>query len=294
LRDLAAPVRIVATAAQIGVLVDEPTAWAKGSILNGLVYGSLTGTAPTDGARRIAWLKQQSDKDLGEDESKQGFRPQPWKQLQKVLHEMGHEADARMVGIAFENQLLVADRIGQITDASKAKNIIPFMRRHFLRCIHRLLGALAGYGYRPLRLFMSMVALWLLCAAFYWCLALPPHNAIGPTDPLVFQNPDYCACTDASKGNWFLCNSLPAEYTTFSPLAYSLDILLPLVDLGQEKSWGPLVPTPKKPIYGEFFSFSAAHFVRLLNWIEILFGWIASLLFVAIVSGMSRRSEMEK
>jgi hypothetical protein len=110
----------------------------------------------------------------------------------------------------------------------------------------------------------------------------------------VFQNPDYCACTDASKGNWFLCNSLPAEYTTFSPLAYSLDILLPLVDLGQEKSWGPLVPTPKQPIYGEFFSFSAAHFVRLLNWIEILYGWIASLLFVAIVSGMSRRSEMEK
>ena len=27
---------------------------------------------------------------------------------------------------------------------------------------------------------------------------------------------------------------LPAEYTTFSPLAYSLDILLPLVDLGQK------------------------------------------------------------
>ena len=31
-----------------------------------------------------------------------------------------------------------------------------------------------------------------------------------------------------------LCKSLPAEYTTFSPLAYSLDILLPLVDLGQK------------------------------------------------------------
>ena len=63
---------------------------------------------------------------------------------------------------------------------------------------------------------------------------------------------------------------LPAEYTTFSPLAYSLDILLPLVDLGQKKPW-----------------------VRLLNWFEILYGWIASLLFVAIVSGISRRSETE-
>jgi hypothetical protein len=294
LRDLAAPVRIVATAAQIGVLVDEPTAWAKGSILNGLVYGSLTGTAPTDGARRIAWLKQQSDKDLGEDEPKKGFRPQPWKQLQKVLREMGHEADARKIGVAFEDQLRKADRIGQITDASKAKNIIPVVRRQCLRGLHWLFGALAGYGYRPMRLFVSMVAVWLFCAFVYWWLALPPHSALGPTDPLIFQNEDYAACTASCKGNWFLCGPLPAEYTTFSPLAYSLDILLPLVDLGQEKSWGPLVPTPERHFCVELFSFSPAHWVRLLNWFQILYGWVASLLFVAIVSGMSRRSEMEK
>jgi len=294
LRDLAAPVRIVASAAQIGVLVDEPIAWAKGSILNGLIYRSLTGTAPTDGARRIAWLKQQSDKDLGEDQSKKGFRPQPWKQLQKVLREMGHDADAREVGVAFEDQLRKADRIGQISDASKAKKIIPFVRRNCLRSMHWLFGALAGYGYRPMRLFVSMVAVWLLCAFVYWWLALPPNNAIGPTDPLVFQHADYAACTAASKGNWFLCGPLPAEYTTFSPLAYSIDVLLPLVDLGQEKTWGPLVPTPEQSIFAELFSFSPAHLVRLINWFQILFGWIASLLFVAIVSGMSRRSEMEK
>ena len=91
-----------------------------------------------------------------------------------------------------------------------------------------------------------------------------------------------------------LCKSLPAEYTTFSPLAYSLDILLPLVDLGQEKHWGPLIPTPERHFVVELFSFSPAHGVRLLNWFEILYGWIASLLFVAIVSGISRRSETEK
>jgi hypothetical protein len=250
LRSMAAPVLINASYTQIGVLVDDRTAWAKGSILDGLVYRSIE--ALTEAAHRIVWLKQQSAEDLGEDGPKQGFRPQPWKQLQKVLHEMGHDADAREVGVAFENQLLKADRIGQITDASKAKDIIPIVRRKCLRGLHWLFGALAGYGYRRLRLFMSMVALWLFCAAVYWCLALPQHNAIGPTDPLVFQNPAYAACTAAGKGNWFLCGPLPAEYTTFSPLAYSLDILLPLVDLGQEKSWGPLVPTPEQPIYGEF------------------------------------------
>jgi hypothetical protein len=294
LRALTAPARIDATSAQIGVLVDEPTTWAKGSILNGLVYRTLSGTAPTNAASRIAWLKQQSDKDLGEDDAKQGFRPQPWKQLQKVLREMGHEADAREVGIAFENQLRKADRIGQITNASKAKDIIPVARRQCLRGLHWLFGVLAGYGYRPMRLLMSLVMVWLFCALVYWWLALPPYNALGPTDPLVFQNPDYAACSTECKGNWMLCDKLPAEYTTFSPLAYSLDILLPLVDLGQEKTWGALVPTPKLNLFNELFALSPAHWVRLLNWFEILFGWVASLLFVAIVSGMSRRSEMDK
>ena len=136
--------------------------------------------------------------------------------------------------------------------------------------------------------------MWLFSAFVYWWLALPPNNALGPTDPLVFQNHDYAVCNAANKGNWFLCGLLPAEYTTFSPLAYSLDILLPWVDLGQEKTWGPLVPTPERHFCVELFSFSPAHWVRLLNWFEILYGWVASLLFVAIVSGMSRRSEMEK
>lgn len=294
LRKLMEPVCINATSARVGVLVDEPTTWSKNSNLSGLVYESISGSATTDAARRISWLKQQSDKALGEDKEKQGFRPQPWKQLQKVLRNMGHDADAREVGVAFEDQLRKADRIGQISDASKAKEIIPFMRRNCLRSMHWLFGALAGYGYRPMRLFISMVTVWLLCAFVYWWLTLPPNNALGPTDPLVFQHSGYAACTAASKGNWFLCGPLPAEYTTFSPLAYSLDILLPLVDLGQEKTWGPLVPTPEQSIFVELFSFSPAHRVRLLNWFQILFGWIASLLFVAIISGMSRRSEMEK
>jgi hypothetical protein len=116
LHDFVGPTRIYASAAQIGVLSDDRSAWAKGSTLNGLVYTSLGGNAPTDVASRIAWLKMQSDEHLGEDTLKRDFGPQPWKQLQKVLREMGHDADAREVGVAYENQLRRADRIGQITD----------------------------------------------------------------------------------------------------------------------------------------------------------------------------------
>lgn len=294
LRDQVVAARINTHFAQIGTLEDEPNSWGKGSILVGLVYKSLGGAAPTDAATRIDWLKKQIANHLGEDTLKSDFRPQPWKQLQKVLREMGHDAVAREVGVAYEDQLRKADRIGQIADAGKAKNILPVMRRRFLRALHWLFGFLAGYGYHPLRLFMSLVWVWLSCGFIYWWVAYAPHSAIGPTDPLVFQNSAYQACTTENNGNWMLCKQLPAEYTTFSPLAYSLDVLLPLVDLGQEKRWGPLVPTPASHFCIELLSLSPPHWVRLLNWFQILYGWIASLLFVAIVSGMSRRSEMDK
>ncbi|MDG1107647.1 MAG: hypothetical protein P8N60_03160 [Burkholderiaceae bacterium] len=187
-----------------------------------------------------------------------------------------------------------ADRIGQIADAGRGKNFLPVVSRSCLRALHWLFGFLAGYGYRPLRLFMSLAGVWLFCGVIYSWLAYAPYSAIGPTDPLVFQNTAYAACATENNGNWMLCEQLPAEYTAFSPLAYSLDILLPLVDLGQEKHWGPLIPTPERHFVVELFSFSPAHWVRLLNWFEILYGWIASLLFVAIVSGISRRIETEK
>ena len=257
------------------------------------MYKSLGGDAFTNAAARIRWLKLQRDQDLGEDEAKRGFCPQPWKQLQKVLREMGHDADAREVGVAYENQLRKADQIGQITNVKDVNRWRSKLRRQSLRGLHWLFGFLAGYGYHHLSVLISLVGVWLFCGGMYWWLALSPHNAIGPTDPLVFQNDAYAACTPKENGTWVLCAQLPAEYTAFSSLAYSLDILLPLVDLGQEKRWGPLVPAPTREFFGELLSPSAQHLVRFLNWFQILYGWVASLVFVAIVSGMARRSEIE-
>jgi hypothetical protein len=92
-------------------------------------------------------------------------------------------------------------------------------------------------------------------------------------------------------GNWYLCSELREEYTGFSPLAYSLDVILPLVDLQQQKDWGPLIPTPQAHPWYEFRERGMKHLVRLVIWFETLFGWLASLLLVAIVSGLTKRRE---
>lgn len=285
------PVHIDAMFMEAHILEDEIECWAKNSVFNGFTYTAFGGVALTNAINRIKWINKQTPEHLGLGEIP-GFKPQPWRQLQKVLREMGHKEDARQVGMAYEQQLFKADLIGP----SKADAVCCSQKinRWAMRFMHGTFGLLAGHGYRPMRILWSMLSVWLVCGLFYACLARPPLNAVGPTVPAVFQHTRYGQCTKEFEGNWLLCNDLPAEYTTFSPWAYSLDILLPIVDLGQEKDWGPVITTPSPGVWTDLlFNWSPGHWVRLLNWFEILYGWLATSLLVAIVSGLSRRSDSE-
>jgi hypothetical protein len=281
--------RINARHADVAVLVDELAAWAPGSVLDGLRYAAIAGKAPTRGTDRLEWLRRQRADHLGNT----GFCPQPWRQVQRVLRDMGHTEDAKQVGIAYEDHLRAIGRIGLAPPGTPGP--IRWLKRVAAKSAHYGFGKLAGYGYRPIRLVGWMVSVWLLCGAGYWYLALPPRSALAPSDPLVFLNSSYEECQPDRKekpGNWFLCGPLRGEYATFSPLAFSLDVMLPLVDLGQEKSWGAFVPTPKdNPVEELFGHFHWGHAARLLIWLQTLFGWLSSLLLVAIVSGFSRRNE---
>lgn len=202
-----------------------------------------------------------------------------------------------------------------------------------------------------------MLSVWLVCGGAYWYAAAYGNNGNGvfsPTNPLVFQNPDYAVCvpysceakveklksnyealyevlppntplifqkteypccfldndvTKAEKikpacsklppiqkpvqgaGNWYLCEKLRAEYTGFSPFAYSLDLILPVVDLQQENDWSAMIPTPDKTSAVWTWSPNWEYAIRFLMWFEILFGWVASLLLVAVVSGLTKRRE---
>lgn len=284
--------------ANVGVLSDDVAAWAPGSVLDGLRYASFSGQTPINGAERLEWLRRQSNEHLGDTDDGAGFRPQPWRQLQRVLRDMGHNEDAKQVGIAFQDRLLAIGKVGPWP-----KNMCSggaLLRSAVIRSWHYMFGKLAGYGYRPVDLVAWMFAVWLACGAAYWWLALPPQSAMAPSEPLVFQSKYSKNCQpdpdplDVSKkqGNWYLCTDLPGEYSTFSPFAFSLDLLLPVVDLGQEKAWGAFIPTPKENPWEELvLHWSWGHAVRILTWFQTFFGWGCSLLLVAIVSGYSRRND---
>ncbi len=281
-----------ASHADVAVLVDDVSAWASKSVLDGLRYASFGGLAKTSGKIRLEWLNRQPKTHLEDTD----FRPQPWRQLQRVLREMGHTEDAKQVGIAYEKHLRKIGRVGQ---SAKDKNFIAaWWRRVTSRSAHYVFGLLAGFGYRPMRLVTWMLAVWLACGAAYWHLSLAPYRAIAPSAPLIFQDANYINCQPDQPGppqppaNWYLCDELRSEYATFSPLAYSLDLMLPVVDLGQEKAWGAFIPAANAVWWKELFThWAPGHVVRLITWFQILFGWVSSLLLVAIISGFSRRND---
>ena len=262
-RGLKSPVsRVSLSSAKVGQLVDDADSWGSDLALDGFVYDHLAGGAPTDAQTRLAWLNKQSAEFLNE-----SFHPQPWKQLQTVLEKMGHQQDADLVGIAFEDHL---HQIGRYRGVAKV--------------FHAGYKYLIGYGYRRLRLLYWMLGVWLLCGALYGWAAY--QGIMAPSHPLVFQNKDYA---EKCKNNWYLCKELPDAYTGFQPLMYSLDVLLPLVDLQQERDWAARIPTPQATFYQEIGHWTWAHGVRIMMWLEILFGWLASLILVAVLTGLRRR-----
>lgn len=304
-QNLVRPVSEVSLASvHVGQLADDATGWGEGLVLDGFTYGSIAGGAPTDGDTRLAWLDKQRKTHAGLSGDGSKFRPQPWRQLIKVLREMGHAEDARQVAIAFEHRLREANLIGQTP--KNWGEFLSWIYRKVSRAGHWLFGVFTGYGYRPLHLLLWMVGVWLLCAGIYRHAAL--EGVFAPSSPPVFQKDDYAPCKPdyvplpspanamnppPKIGNWYQCEKLPQAYPRFSPLMYSLDVLLPPIDLQQNKNWTPISPTPDEdPWYGHVQWLNVLkHFTRLVLWFEILFGWVSTLLLVAVVSGLTKRRE---
>jgi hypothetical protein len=252
---------IYLASARIGTIVDDNACWAAGGhLIDGMRYDRISG--PTDAESRIRWLELQRADYL----DRRDWRPQPWEQVIKTLREMGHPLAATQVAIAKQERMRRAGKVGG----------------PFLQALHRLYGLLAGYGYRPLNTVWAMAAVWLVAAIYFHFGAHAGY--IGPSTPLL-NSPAISAQVEAqcghrfeiSKTPWTRCPAMPPEYTTFQPYLYSLDLILPLVDLQQEADWAPIVEDPP----GNTLWFGA--FLRWLMWAEILFGWAMSLMLVAVL-----------
>ncbi|MBI5587647.1 MAG: hypothetical protein HY889_04690 [Deltaproteobacteria bacterium] len=172
------------------------------------------------------------------------FRPQPYEQLAKVLKNMGHESDSREVLIAKQNAL------SECGDISNPR-----------RLWYRALGISMSHGYKPIRpilfiLFMAFIG-------FIIFFSANEHSFMTRSKLSIF------------KDNMHL-------YPDFNPFIYSLDTLIPFVDLHQENYW--------IPVYNNDHPYWSI-LIHMYHWFHIIIGWVATSLAAISLSGIVRKRE---
>jgi hypothetical protein len=154
--------------------------------IEGFVYGNISG-GPRDARSRLKWIALQSE-----------FKPQPYRQLAKVLGEGGDEEGAKAVLTEMERR-------------QRGAGLGSLFMRWFV-----------GYGYYPGRALVGLTILtglmWVINRRAFFA------GAMVPTDADAYKS-------YKEKG------SPTPSYVGFSPFVYSLENSLPLVKLGQAERW---------------------------------------------------------
>ena len=288
-----AQVRLDLLDASVGSLVDDSKSWPSAGdlLLDGFVYGRFSFDAPKDATSRLDWLGRQFR-----------FRPQPYRQLAKVLREEGDAAGARRVLFEME-RLRRSDEARKRWRVPKVDNDPPkaddgpqrftfnsdWLNRGVLASItwDETLRWTIGYGYYPGRALVWL----LLIVALGWPVFRHGYFSgnMAPTDKdayISFQN-------DLFQGHRYP----PAYYMRFSALAYSFENSFPLIRLGQANLWQPNSPSqtlaPQPDPYTGFLAswVGSRTFLELFGYFQIIAGWILATLGVAGVTGIIRTED---
>lgn len=268
------------TATSIGAIDDEGSSWPKRGdlLLNRCQYGAFIG-GPVDAASRLDWLSRQTPERWNAD-----FWPQPYEQLSTVLREMGHDEDARAV-------LITKERLQRRARRARAKN--PALRLA-LAATDGILAVTLRYGRQPLLALLWLILFWVIgIGVFAFAHA---NGAIKPNSPVILRSLEWTMCgiqqTDSrympSSGQTFAGRAAPGEnqlscflnqpeaasYPEFNPLMYSLDVLLPVLSIGQKEYWRPDPAKPHGQSTLKYYFFQS------------VVGWALSLLAVAGFSGL--------
>ncbi|QRM54384.1 hypothetical protein [Sinorhizobium sp. BG8] len=268
------------TATSIGAIDDDQASWPKAGdlLLNRCQYGAFIG-GPVDAASRIDWLSR-----LTPERWKADFWPQPYEQLSMVLREMGHNEDARAV-------LIAKERLQRRARRARARN--PLLRA-VLAASDGILAVTLRYGRQPLLALLWLLLFWVVGVVVF---AVAERNgAIKPNSPVVLRSLEWTTCAleqtesrympstgqtvpgrAAAGQNQLSCfrdQPEASSYPEFNSVMYSLDVLLPVLAIGQKEYWRP---DPSKP---------NGSFTLNYYFFQSVVGWALSLLAVAGFSGL--------
>jgi hypothetical protein len=202
---------------------------------------------------RLSWLGLQTRKMERDPERQPSYVPQPYQQLADVYRAMGRDGERRQVLITQQDDLR---KFGEMTRATKTWNWF--------------MSTFAAHGYRPLRSFGLTMAIFLLSVVCVW---IPKHNdafvaSVAPVTHWKVQG-NSMDFTEFPKSSH--CTS---EYPCLNEWLYTLDAVIPVVDLQQTPYWS----------FDK--SFTVGWFFQILFALLTVFGWISTSIFVIVISGI--------
>jgi hypothetical protein len=233
-------------------------------LLDGFRYERLNANSCLQSKAREAWLLRQPKGHLYEQ-----FRYQPFDHLIGVLRAMGQMGPAREIAI-FKQRRLTTSLV------SRFNHIDPSAFFRVFRCLLRgLFDLFVSYGYKPgkgviIALFIAWMMGWFYGQA-------EEQGAIVRRETQEQRAVSQGVKTQEAK-------------TQFHPYVYSLDVMLPVVKLGEADAWKPSGTGFRLRLpFGLAEPNVDKAWTQYVIWIEILFGWLAGGLLLAVVSGLIKK-----
>ncbi|WP_158603504.1 pentapeptide repeat-containing protein [Micromonospora radicis] len=178
-------------------------------------------------------------------EHMKSYSRQPYQQLSRIYRDAGKDVADREVAVAGLKQLRKRDKL---RPHSKAWNVFMWLT--------------VRYGYRLYQPILIALPFAILNVIFYH--TAEHHDLMEPV----------AAKTDDGHADATHC---PANYPCFNPAAYSLQLLIPAINLYQIDKW---IPDASKP-WGTPLLF--------WTWLMIIIGWVLGFSLVAALSQALRR-----
>lgn len=259
--------------ATVTTIIDDKSSWPLENhlLLDRFNYQGFGGASPRKWLERLHWLQRQPAEDIWS----KNFKTQPFTQLASVLRNMGQDSDAK--------QILIKK---QQYHAQSGINKSPFARMWTW-----LLGMLMDYGYRPLKAFYLVFGL-IFVGALFFQMAYQEHSIV-PTKKRAVLGQKYV-----------FCEEVPLNYPQFNAIVYSIDALVPFVDLVLEDHWHPRFDITRLPqtcpetsaeiaaaeaVVKSGASVRTSYIYPLYYYFHVAMGWLLATLFVGGITGLVKR-----
>jgi hypothetical protein len=214
-------------------------------LLDGFSYDGFGGQHQASWRHRLKWIRQSHVPAGATTEAV--FVTQPYEQLARIYRQVGQDNEAQQVTIARRNDLR---GYGSLTHLQKLSNW--------------LLDRTIRHGYRPLRAVVLLVVLYVL--VLLGALFAQHHDGV-----IV---PAKDARTIRPAPTALNCSS---AYPCFYPAGYAVDVVVPIINLGQAENWRPSSHAPWGWAY------------ITVGWVATGLGWAFTTLAVAGYTGLIRK-----